>query len=80
MQRRKKLIAFEIQHKNIAQTLNHHSLLFQRRKYTRYAQTLIEKRKEFDADVEFEYVLVDDGSKDRTYDAILAFHKEYPIK
>ena len=44
------------------------------------AQTLIENEKEFDADVEFEYVLVDDGSKDRTYDAILAFHKEYPHK
>lgn len=42
------------------------------------SQTLIENEKEFDADVEFEYVLVDDGSKDRTYDAILAFHKEYP--
>ncbi len=41
------------------------------------AQTLIENERTFDADVEFEYVLVDDGSKDNTYAAILAFHKQY---
>lgn len=44
------------------------------------AQTLIENERAFDADVEFEYVLVDDGSKDNTYSAILAFHKQYPDK
>jgi dolichol-phosphate mannosyltransferase len=44
------------------------------------AQTLIENERAFDADVEFEYVLVDDGSKDNTYEAILAFHKQYPDK
>jgi dolichol-phosphate mannosyltransferase len=44
------------------------------------AQTLIENERAFDADVEFEYILVDDGSKDNTYEAILAFHKQYPDK
>jgi glycosyltransferase involved in cell wall biosynthesis len=44
------------------------------------AQTLIENETAFDADVEFEYVLVDDGSKDNTYSAILAFHRQYPDK
>jgi dolichol-phosphate mannosyltransferase len=42
------------------------------------AQTLIENERAFEANVEFEYVLVDDGSKDNTYEAILAFHKHYP--
>ena len=44
------------------------------------AQTLLENEKAFDADVEFEYVLVDDGSKDATYDAIVSFHKQAPTK
>ncbi|MFY8001715.1 MAG: glycosyltransferase family 2 protein [Candidatus Kapaibacteriota bacterium] len=44
------------------------------------AQTLLENEKAFDADVEFEYVLVDDGSKDATYDAIVNFHQQAPTK
>ncbi len=44
------------------------------------AQTLIENEQSFDSDVEFEYVLVDDGSKDQTYKAILAFREQFPQK
>jgi polyisoprenyl-phosphate glycosyltransferase len=47
-------------------------------------QILIDNERAFDSEdgdsVEFEYVLVDDGSKDRTWEAILAFHAEYPQK
>lgn len=44
------------------------------------AQTLIENESAFDSDVEFEYVLVDDGSKDQTYQAILRFQEQFPHK
>ncbi|MCS6808239.1 MAG: glycosyltransferase family 2 protein [Bacteroidota bacterium] len=42
--------------------------------------TLIENERLFDSDVEFEYVFVDDGSHDATYQAILEFHQAYPEK
>ncbi|MCU0424921.1 MAG: glycosyltransferase family 2 protein [Candidatus Kapabacteria bacterium] len=44
------------------------------------AQTLIANEVLFDSDVEFEYVLVDDGSKDQTYNAILAFREQFTEK
>jgi polyisoprenyl-phosphate glycosyltransferase len=44
------------------------------------AQTLIANEALFDSDVEFEYVLVDDGSKDKTFQAILAFRAQFPQK
>ncbi len=45
--------------------------------------TLIENEKNFvniGESVEFEYILVDDGSKDNTFDAIIEFQKHYPHK
>jgi dolichol-phosphate mannosyltransferase len=44
------------------------------------SKTLIENEKQFGADVEFEYVMVDDGSKDDTYGELLKFREQYPDK
>lgn len=41
---------------------------------------VIQNEKNFPADVNFEYVMVDDGSKDRTYEALLKFREAYPSK
>lgn len=44
------------------------------------SSALIENEKNFDSDVEFEYVLVDDGSRDNTLSELIKFHEEYPEK
>ena len=44
------------------------------------AAILIENEKLFSQDTDFEYVMVDDGSKDGTYKALLDFQKQYPTK
>jgi dolichol-phosphate mannosyltransferase len=44
------------------------------------SQILIGNEQEFADDMEFEYILVDDGSRDGTFDAILAFRRQYPDK
>ena len=41
---------------------------------------LIENEKLFDKDVEFEYVMVDDGSKDNTFEELTKFKEKYPEK
>jgi polyisoprenyl-phosphate glycosyltransferase len=41
---------------------------------------LIENEKLFGPDVTFEYVMIDDGSKDNTYNELLKFHSTYPDK
>lgn len=41
---------------------------------------LLENEKKFPADVEFEYIFVDDGSKDGTLHALLKVYNEYPEK
>jgi glycosyltransferase involved in cell wall biosynthesis len=41
---------------------------------------LIENELLFNSDVEFEYVLIDDGSKDNTYSELMLFKREYPNK
>ena len=41
---------------------------------------LLENEKNFPDEVEFEYVMVDDGSKDKTLDALLQFERENPGK
>ncbi len=41
---------------------------------------LIRNEAQFDPDVTLEYVLVDDGSKDKTYAAMQVFQKQYPDK
>ena len=41
---------------------------------------LIENEKLFPAEVEFEYVMVDDGSKDKTLEKLLEFKESYPQK
>jgi dolichol-phosphate mannosyltransferase len=41
---------------------------------------LIENEKSFTPDVTFEYIFVDDGSKDETYSELLKFHSVYPDK
>jgi dolichol-phosphate mannosyltransferase len=42
--------------------------------------SLIENEKLFDTNTEFEYVFVDDGSKDNTYNELLKFKREYQKK
>jgi polyisoprenyl-phosphate glycosyltransferase len=44
------------------------------------AQTLIANEALFESDVECGYVLVDDGSKDKTLQAILAFRAQFRRK
>lgn len=41
---------------------------------------LLENEKNFPEGTEFEYVMVDDGSKDKTFEALQLFKKEYPSK
>lgn len=41
---------------------------------------LIENEKLFPADLDFEYVFIDDGSKDNTYVRLLKFQENYPEK
>jgi glycosyltransferase involved in cell wall biosynthesis len=41
---------------------------------------LLENEKNFPEGTEFEYVMVDDGSKDKTFEALQLFKKEYPTK
>ena len=41
---------------------------------------LIENEKLFSPDVEFEYIMVDDGSKDKTLETLKTFHAKYPDK
>ncbi|MDF2437258.1 MAG: glycosyl transferase family 2 [Bacteroidota bacterium] len=41
---------------------------------------LIDNEKNFAADVTFEYIFVDDGSKDNTYNELVKFHSAYPHK
>ena len=43
-------------------------------------KSLIENEKLFDTNTEFEYVFVDDGSKDNTYNELLKFKREYQKK
>lgn len=43
-------------------------------------KALIENEKLFDSKTEFEYVFVDDGSKDNTYKELLKIKKEHPKK
>ncbi len=43
-------------------------------------QELLQNEKLFPADVTFEYVFIDDGSKDNTYNELLKFHHSYPSK
>jgi polyisoprenyl-phosphate glycosyltransferase len=42
------------------------------------AKELIENEQHFPEGTEFEYVLVDDGSKDKTYEKLLEFKNNYP--
>lgn len=41
-------------------------------------EKLIENEQAFPPGTEVEYVLVDDGSKDRTYERLLGFYRQYP--
>jgi polyisoprenyl-phosphate glycosyltransferase len=41
---------------------------------------LIDNEKNFAADVAFEYIFIDDGSKDNTYSELVKFHSVYPEK
>lgn len=43
-------------------------------------QKLVDIESRYDEDAQFEYILVDDGSKDSTWEKILAFKKAYPHK
>ena len=45
-----------------------------------YALRMIENEKIFPSDVTFEYLLIDDGSKDRTWEEMEKFQKQYPDK
>ncbi len=44
------------------------------------AKTLIENENNFPQGTDFEYVMVNDGSKDRTMEELLNFQKNYPTK
>jgi glycosyltransferase involved in cell wall biosynthesis len=41
---------------------------------------LIENEKSFPEDIEFEYIMVDDGSKDKTVEKLIEFKSQYPNK
>ncbi len=45
-----------------------------------YAIRMIENEKIFPSDVTFEYLLIDDGSKDNTWKELIKFQKQYPDK
>jgi dolichol-phosphate mannosyltransferase len=45
-----------------------------------YAERIIENEKAFPEDVSFEYILIDDGSKDNTWAEMQKFHEKYPDK
>lgn len=45
-----------------------------------YAVKMIENEQLFPADVSFEYILIDDGSKDSTWTEMEKFHDQYPDK
>lgn len=44
------------------------------------AKALIENEQRFPKDVTFEYVMIDDGSKDKTYAELVKFYQDYPEK
>ncbi len=44
------------------------------------SKELLENEKNFDEGTIFEYVMVDDGSKDNTYEQLLAFKEQHPSK
>lgn len=44
------------------------------------SKALIENEANFPTDVSFEYILVDDGSQDKTWEAMQTFHAQYPHK
>jgi polyisoprenyl-phosphate glycosyltransferase len=44
------------------------------------SKQLIENETLFEADISFEYVLIDDGSKDKTWEKLLVFKNNYPQK
>jgi glycosyltransferase involved in cell wall biosynthesis len=44
------------------------------------SKELLENEKNFDPDIEFEYVMVDDGSKDNTYEELIKFKNRCPNK
>ena len=44
------------------------------------SKELIENENLFPADVVFEYVMIDDGSKDGTFEALKKFKAEFPDK
>jgi len=45
-----------------------------------YAERMTENERLFPSDVTFEYILVDDGSKDSTWQEMVKFHERYPEK
>ena len=45
-----------------------------------YADRMLENEKLFPGDVTFEYVMIDDGSKDKTWMELEKFHHQYPDK
>ena len=45
-----------------------------------YSEAMIENEKLFPYDVTFEYILIDDGSKDNTWSEIEKFHYQFPDK
>lgn len=45
-----------------------------------YAERMFENEKLFPADVTFEYVMIDDGSKDKTWIELEKFYHQYPDK
>ena len=44
------------------------------------AKAFIENEKKFPVGTEFEYVLIDDGSKDNTLHELIKFKEQYPDK
>lgn len=44
------------------------------------SRSLIENENLFDKDIRFEYIFIDDGSGDKTFDELLKFQKQYPQK